>query len=75
MKQGQKVLWTDPVSERTRFGVLVERNQVVAKAETDNNLFPKQFKDVDYYTWDVKEDVSGKRFCINEEEIKIVLPN
>lgn len=75
MKKGQKVSWIDPVSERIRHGVLIERNRVVSEAETDSNLFPKDFKDVDYYTWDIKEDISGKRFCINEEEIKIVLPN
>jgi len=75
MNKGQHVSWIDPVTERTRHGVLRERNLVVAEAKADANFFPKDFTDVHYYTWDIKEDISGKTFCIKEDKIIVDLKN
>lgn len=75
MKTGQKITWKDLVSGRTRFGTLIEKNKVVSIAEANSELCPKDFKDVDYWSWNVREEKTKKVFCLKEDEFILVQPN
>lgn len=76
MEINQKVKWTDPVSTRTRYGTLIEKEQVLGIIEADNDLLPVgEVKDINYWTWTIMEDKTNAMFCIKEEEIELILSN
>lgn len=75
MKKAQKVIWNDIVTGRTRYGVLREKTEVVAVAEADENLYPKEFKNANYSTWEVEEIGTGKLFALQEKDFVQIKSN
>jgi hypothetical protein len=73
MSSGDRVWFINDLGRRIT-GVLVERTQVVAVAEADEELNPGKFKDVDYWTWTIKTG-NGLRFVAKEDVIHKIEPN
>ena len=73
MKIGDKVWFINDLGRRVD-GVLVERNEVVSEADADNELRPKNFKDVSYWSWDVKA-TDGKTYGAKEEDVHVIESN
>lgn len=76
MKPNDKVKWTDAVSGRTRYGILIEKNLIVAESNKMKDLYDNMnFKDVEKWSWDVKEIGTDKKFCLDESELEVVKSN
>ena len=76
MIKGSKVRWKDLVSGRTRYGIFIEKQKIVAESQTlkDEYDFP-EFKDTERWDCLIKEDRTGKMFSLEENQVEVEKQN